>query len=179
MMRGGISSIFWAVPLLAIAVAGISGCAKPRKPPPPAPAPPPPLPPAPLVPKAAINMGLGDGELVWHLRAALNVAALNCRGTRAGTIAENYNRVLVQHKAGLAAAYEADLARHKAIAPASWQKDADRHMTQLYNFFAHPKGQARFCSVAQSEAAVAATLDPSKLLSHAPASLARLEAPFL
>lgn len=179
-MRGRIASFVWAAPLLAALAAGMSGCTKPRRAPPPVPAPPPPAPPPVLlVPRAAINSGISAGETVWHLRAALNVAALNCRGTRAGAIAENYNRALTRHKAALASAYEAELARHKSTLPAAWQKESDRHMTQVYNFFAHPKGQARFCAAAEGEAATAAGLDPARLPAHAPGALARLEAPFL
>ena len=79
---------------------------------------PPPPPPMPLPPGGAAsstrlpgygadgvrvtpNRGLSRDEAIWNFRAAINVAALNCQGPVWGVIAQNYNRMIVVHKAQL------------------------------------------------------------------------------
>jgi len=120
-----------------------------------------------------INSGIDDEEAVWHLRAALNVAALACRED-AG-IMRGYNRLLVDRKPVLATAYAAETARFRATGA-----DAlDQHMSRLYNFFAQPPAQAAFCRAAAQEAARAATVPPAGFPAYAKGALDRLEAPIL
>jgi len=56
------------------------------------------------------NRGLSGEETTWHLRVALNVAALGCRGA----LVDGYNALLTAHKATLAATAEAVTMRYKA-----------------------------------------------------------------
>jgi hypothetical protein len=172
----------WGTLALLLAVAA---CARHPQPPAPSPAPPlaEPRPPSGAarglaVPApdtaghfATINSGVADKEALWHVRAALNVAALGCRGDRA--LLQNYNDFLKGRKVLLASAYAEEAARHRAAS------GLDRHMTQLYNFFAQPPAQADFCRVASTEAARLDAVPASQLTVHAPAALDRLEAPFL
>ena len=69
------------------------------------------LPPAliPSRPSASINVNLSEQESLWHLRSALNVAALSCRTGKGSGVASSYNRMLSRHKAALAAANAAVL----------------------------------------------------------------------
>ncbi|WP_414903372.1 SPOR domain-containing protein [Sphingomonas flavalba] len=151
----------------------LAGCAghkgRPAAPTPtPAPAPAPSPTPTPAPAPAAINRGISGAEAAWHLRAALNVAALSCNDR---ALADRYNRLLQDRRAPLAAAYAAETAR---FASAGGQAALDSHMTQVYNHFALPADRAAFCAAAAEALAGAAGAD---LPGYAPAALARLDAP--
>ena len=49
------------------------------------------------------NRALTPGEATWHLRVALNVAALGCRGPEEAATAAAYNALLKANEATLAA----------------------------------------------------------------------------
>lgn len=115
-----------------------------------------------------INSGIGRDEAMWHLRSALNVAALSC----GGTVAADYNAVLSRHKAALSKAYKVEAAEHRGSAA------MDRHITQIYNYFAQPPAQGGFCAVATGVTREARTVAPAGFPDFAVASLARLEVPF-
>lgn len=120
-----------------------------------------------------INSDLSPSEAMWHLRAALNVAALTCDRPGTMSIARNYNRLLGRQRTLLAAAYRAEGQRLGSAAA------TDAHVTQVYNFFAQPPVQARFCAVAGAVSAEAAALPAEGLEAFAPVALDRLMAPFL
>lgn len=113
------------------------------------------------------NSGIGSAEAVWHVRSALNVAALACddRG-----IVANYNALLKRQKTALAAAHKAELSRSGSASA------MDVHMTRLYNFFAQPPVQRRFCAAASGVAgeAVSARDFPQ----FASGAIDRLDRPF-
>jgi len=145
------------------------------------PAPPPPVvepTPAPTPaapPPETINSHLGEQEALWHVRAALNVAALSCGRTAAGaTLTPDYNRLLLQRKTVLAAAYRDEQQRFDA-APGG----LDHHMTLLYNYFAKPGTQANFCPMAAAVATEMTALPADALAAAAAPALARLEAALL
>lgn len=119
-----------------------------------------------------VNSGLSDAEAMWHLRSALNVAALSCDRSGKLGLAGQYNRMLGQQRKALATAYRAEGSRHGSAAA------TDAHVTQVYNFFAQPAAQARFCAAASQVAAEAAALPADALPGFAPKGLARLTAPF-
>ena len=137
---------------------------------PPTPAPTPAAP-----PPETINSHLGEQEALWHVRAALNVAALSCGRTAAGaTLTPDYNRLLLQRKTVLAAAYRDEQQRFDA-APGG----LDHHMTLLYNYFAKPGTQANFCPMAAAVATEMTALPADALAAAAGPALARLEAALL
>lgn len=162
-------------------LAAIAGCAS-RPSPPPQPTQPVPRPQPPAGAAASltlppndghggyrtINSGIGSEEAAWHVRSALNVAALSC----GGTLPADYNAILARHKAALAKAYKTEAAEHRGNAA------MDGHITQIYNYFAQPPAQAGFCAVAADVARQARTLAPAGFNDFAVNSLDRLEAPF-
>lgn len=145
----------------------------------------PPAPPAtvpPVVatrPVAAINANLSQAEALWHMRAALNVAALSCRNAKVAGVAPAYNRMLARHKAVLATAYAAEAAPFRARHGAKWAAPYDTHATRIYNFFAMPTEQAQFCKTAMLVLGKANAMAPEAVTGFAPAALAQLEAPFI
>jgi hypothetical protein len=173
---------------LAIALVGLNACATRQvevaATPPPAPAPLGPMPQPPAGGYAGMttparqadgsyatpNRDLDAAAAVWHLRVALNVAALGCRGAEGAAITAGYNTMLTRDKAALARANAA------TIKAAGGQAAYDEAMTQLYNYFAQPSAKAAFCAAAASVTTMlagAATIDAA-----APAALAALDRPF-
>lgn len=121
------------------------------------------------------NRGLSGEETTWHLRVALNVAALGCRGA----LVDGYNALLIAHKAALAATADAVTMRYKARFGQGWQAQHDDAMTRLYNFWALPPAQGAFCAAAQAVLAEVTTLAPDALPGFAITALPRIEAPLV
>jgi hypothetical protein len=120
---------------------------------------------------ATPNHGLSGNAAIWHLRVALNVAALGCRGAEGTAITSGYNAMLSRAKAELAVAGTA------AIKAEGGQAGYDETMTRLYNYFAQPGAQAAFCTAAATVTTDLATA-PALGSAAAPA-LAALDQPFV
>ncbi len=118
-----------------------------------------------------INSDLTPAEAVWHLRSAINVAALACDRQGKAGVAAGYNALLARQKKAFAAAYRAETVRAGA-------KALDAHVTQIYNFYAQPPAQAGFCAVATEVGKAALDVTPEGFEAYAPTALAKLQAPF-
>jgi hypothetical protein len=125
------------------------------------------------------NKALTPGETVWHVRVALNVAALGCRGPEEAATAAAYNAMLRANQATLAAAASASEAVFQARHGAAWQARYDDDMTRLYNFFAQPPAHDGFCQTAEAVLRESAAVAPADFPAFATAAMPRLEAPFL
>ena len=160
---------------------------------PPAPAPvqpmPQPLPPLGATPNMQVppigadgrrvtpNRNLSAQATLWHVRMALNVAALSCQG-QADAARLQYNQFLKQHKAVLARANAAVDGEYKAKFGGAAIPQREKLNTVVYNFFALPPAQARFCAQAVAIGAAVNGLSSDQLLAYAPEGLAALEQPF-
>ncbi len=150
--------------------------------------------PAPTMPKGAsptivIPVALADGTYptpnrnlttsakVWHLRAALNVAALACRGPQELTIVAGYNALLSAQKPVLAKA-EATYASEYKAGGGDWQDRYDDSMTRLYNFFSQSPARDEFCAAAGVVLAQSTGLTAEALPAFAAQNLPLLERPF-
>ncbi|WP_375398580.1 hypothetical protein [uncultured Sphingomonas sp.] len=127
---------------------------------------------------ATPNRGLSPAEATWHLRAALNVAALNCRDADEGLTVANYNRLLAANRVALAAATDAVDTRYRASFGAAWVDARETAMTRVYNFFAQPPAHDAFCVAAKQVLTEAQSVEPADLAAFAVARLADLERPF-
>lgn len=112
---------------------------------------------------------------IWHLRAALNVAALSCPARTGPAIVQRYNAILKDRRAILAAAWAAETDRFRRTGDAGWQAAFDTDMTRLYNRFASPGAQPRFCIAADAIASEAASVAPADFEAFAATALARIE----
>lgn len=113
----------------------------------------------------------------WHLRAALNVAVLQC--AKAGDpMEQQYNAFLAVHKAALARAHEGLKAEYRRSHGSAWQDRFDDDMTRLYNFYAQPPAREGFCRAAAPLVATAATTPTAGLDGFAAPALASLDVPF-
>jgi hypothetical protein len=172
----------------SLAMLALNGCAKRTPVAAPAPVPVPiapvrtaaPLPPDGAAANLTVPARLPDGSYatpnrspspaaaLWHLRAAFNVAALNCSDA---ALAPAYNRLLTAHRAALTGA-------HRDLSAQLGQAAFDPAMTRLYNYFALPPVTARFCAAAGPLLQQAAALAPGTLAEFAPAALAAIDRPF-
>lgn len=88
--------------------------------------------------------------MVWNLRAALNVAALQCQFEPSLLTVQNYNAILADHKQELAQSY-AVLAKYferSAKSKKEGQNALDQFGTRTYSGFATVAAQFGFCTTA-------------------------------
>ncbi|WBO23398.1 hypothetical protein [Sphingomonas abietis] len=125
-----------------------------------------------------INYGIDPIQTEWHVRAALNVAAIGCRSAADGALVAAYNAMLSRQKTVLAAANTSVEARFRK-AGGNWQSAHDAYMTRLYNFFSQPAAKPGFCAVADEIGPQAAAVPTGEFATFAATALPKLEAPFL
>ncbi|MFV0623063.1 hypothetical protein ACBY01_03490 [Sphingomonas sp. ac-8] len=123
------------------------------------------------------NRALSSAATVWHLRSALNVAALQCNVSDP-TIVAQYNTLLRTQGKNLTAAYKTLEAEYRK-GGGDWQDRLDDSMTRLYNFFAQPPVQKEFCARAVPMIASAAALPAGGFESFALGALPQLDQPFV
>jgi hypothetical protein len=87
-------------------------------------------------------------NLVWNLRAALNVAALQCQFAAPLMTVRNYNTLLSQHGVELNTAYNTLNNYFRRTAKGKWQRAFDTHTTRTYNGFSTMHAQIGFCETA-------------------------------
>lgn len=175
---------------LALAVAGCATAPAPVKPPPVvATLPPPPVMPAggyigmksaPKRPDGVYitpNLDNTDQAAVWHLRNALNVAALGCDQAGGGVL-DLYNAWLNTHAAAINRYYQAYVREWQATGWGDWQRVYDDNQTRIYNFYAQPAMRRAFCAIAREEVAQVGQVAEADLPAFARASLLRLDRPF-
>lgn len=122
------------------------------------------------------NLAASEAAAVWHLRGALNVAALACRDG-GDVLAASYNGWIRAQKATLAAA-ERSYAGEWRAAGGDAQDRYDDAMTRLYNFYGQPAMRPEFCAAAGSVLAEVAAVPAAGLAGYARGALARLDRPF-
>lgn len=109
----------------------------------------PPKTPGIMVPKAIILVRPTPTEArahaVWTLRAALNVAALQCQGSPFLRTVDNYNQMLKKHGDELAAAQTTMKSHYSRTMKSGGTAAYDRYNTRSYNSFSTLDAQYNFC----------------------------------
>lgn len=123
------------------------------------------------------NRNLSAIATLWHVRMALNVAALSCRSS-ADAILLSYNQFLKTHKTTLAKANAAVDTEYKGRFGAQAFAQRETINTRVYNFFALPPVQQAFCERATMVGGVVNQMTPADLAAYAPSALASMEQPF-
>ncbi len=100
-----------------------------------------------ILPKA--TAAENQATLVWSLRSALNVGALQCNFEPTLMTTNNYNAMLTNHRDELAAAYATLNAYFKRTTKtvAAAQKAFDAYNLKIYSSFSAVTGQLAFCTV--------------------------------
>jgi hypothetical protein len=91
-----------------------------------------------------------QAELVWNLRSALNVAALQCQFEPTLLSVLNYNIILENHKEELKKAFDTMTKYYTRVAKVKkdGQTNMDRFSTRAYSGFTAVQGQYGFCQTA-------------------------------
>ncbi|CAN5193842.1 hypothetical protein BH11PSE5_BH11PSE5_23460 [soil metagenome] len=123
------------------------------------------------------NRNMTGEQALWHVRMALNVAALSCRD--AGDImGVNYNSMLRIHVLPLSRANMTADATYVVKYGADAVTMRDKIYTVVYNYFSLPPAQKAFCPVARDVVTTINGMAPEALIPYAPEALKRLEKPF-
>lgn len=88
--------------------------------------------------------------MVWNLRAALNVAALQCQFAPTLRTLPNYNAILKDHATELNSSY-ATLTKYfvrTAKTPKAGQTELDQYGTRVYSSYSAVYSQLSFCAIA-------------------------------
>jgi hypothetical protein len=85
---------------------------------------------------------------IWSLRAALNVAALQCQFSPYFATVWNYNQLLKHHSAELEKSRLGVIAHFKRLDGAKAPKSFDQYNTRVYNSFSTLDAQMAFCTKA-------------------------------
>lgn len=123
------------------------------------------------------NRGVTSNTALWHVRMALNVAALSCHDTGDRALSQ-YNQMLHVHKAVLGAANAAVDRNYTFEYGGTGIARREQLNTVVYNFFSLPPVQPTFCKAAIEVGAKMLSLPSSALLGYAPEALETLEKPF-
>ncbi len=124
------------------------------------------------------NLDNTDQAAVWHLRNALNVAALGCDQAGGGVV-EPYNAWIKAHAVVIDRYYQAYIREWQAPNWWDWQRVYDDNQTRIYNFYAQPAMRSAFCAVARVEIAKVGQVADDDLPAFARAALLRLDRPFV
>ncbi|MES2753193.1 MAG: hypothetical protein V4659_00865 [Pseudomonadota bacterium] len=117
-----------------------------------------------------------EAALLWSLRAALNVAALQCDLAQSLLTVDNYNAMLGDHRAELKKSFDTldrYFVRIKKSKPAG-QTALDQYGTRIYSSFSTVGGQLTFCQTAHSIGRDAIFTPRGQLLSVAQARMREL-----
>ena len=182
---------------LALALAACAG--KPLPPPPPPPPPPPlvevppparPIPPDGSAPslvtpeigadgqRESVNRKVSTNQIVWNLRSAYTVAALDCRDPRNVAILANYRAFLVRNATVLKSIYDAMDHEFRAKYQRGGEKLRDDYLTVLYNHYALPPTKDEFCNVVDQVLQDGVNVPPDQLVMLATAKVPLIEKVF-
>lgn len=125
-----------------------------------------------------VGPDLSPDEVAWHVRAGLNVAALACRDEDAATMVAQYNAMLANDRAPLAAARAGVESGYRVRFGGAWQARDDDDMTRLYNHFATPEAHDAFCATARELLRDSETVEPGEFYAFARYALPQLEQAF-
>jgi hypothetical protein len=105
-----------------------------------------------MTPKAVVLRDLTPAEAeanaIWNVRAALNVAALQCQFSRFLRTVNNYNDMLKHHGEELTGAQTTMLGHFRKQAKTRGASSFDQYTTRTYNSYSTLDAQYRFCDVA-------------------------------
>lgn len=177
------------------AVIALAGCSTPAPPPPPPPPvvtiPPRPSPPLgaapnltipPLGPTGArttVNSNLSTAQIVWNLRSAFNVAALNCLDPEFAPILPGYTSFLETHKKALSTVNkDLDKSFRENFGAKIYIRERETYQTQVYNYFALPPVQPSFCNAALQVSNELLTVPAGQLETYAIGGLDKVDTPF-
>lgn len=128
--------------------------------------------------RETINRDLGPLETLWHVRAALNVAALSCTAPQYARLIDDYNAFITNNKSSLRRAHDAILQKFRREVGNGYKSAHDRHQTSLYNYWSFSPLRRPFCDQAVEVSQRAIVTPSDGLNDFAAPALTQLEQPF-
>nr|WP_137676273.1 hypothetical protein [Parerythrobacter lutipelagi] len=128
--------------------------------------------------RRTVNYGLSTAQTVWNLRAALNVAALNCQSAAHVDILPAYSLLLERDKRALSGINNTITSEFRAEYGRDYRSNFDNYMTQVYNYYALPPTQRNFCDTALAISREYMLTDGAQLETFAIGALPRIERVF-
>jgi hypothetical protein len=128
--------------------------------------------------RPTVNANLSEDQTAWNLRSAFNVAALNCLADSHADIVPNYERFLELHAGELREINQALRAEFQARHGREGLARQDVYMTSVYNYFALPPVQRRFCEAVVPLTNEALTIEQGQLAGFADRALDEIEGVF-
>lgn len=132
----------------------------------------------------SLNLGLPGATpaelragLVWNMRAALNVAALQCQFEPTLLTLSNYNAMIAHHRGELASSFDTLSAYFQRVGGKgkAGQTALDQYGTRIYSGYSTVQAQRNFCQVAGSVGRQAIFAPRSKLYEVAQARMGELK----
>ncbi|MEP2101924.1 MAG: hypothetical protein ABJP02_10490 [Parasphingorhabdus sp.] len=128
--------------------------------------------------RQTINRDLGPLETLWHVRAALNVAALSCTGPQYARLVSDYNAFIGNNKKYLRNANNAIISKYRREQGSGYKKVHDRHQTSLYNYWSFSPLRRPFCDQAVQVSQRAIITEEDGMKDFGAQALVELEKPF-
>ncbi|GAA0467376.1 hypothetical protein GCM10009096_05190 [Parasphingorhabdus litoris] len=128
--------------------------------------------------RQTINRDLGPLETLWHVRAALNVAALSCTGPQYARLVSDYNAFIGNNKKYLRNANSAIISKFRREQGSGYKQAHDRHQTSLYNYWSFSPLRRPFCDQAVQVSQRAIITKEDGMKDFGAQALAELEKPF-
>jgi hypothetical protein len=125
------------------------------------------------------NVDLSPEQALWHLRIALNVAALNCRGPEGPILIDNYSKFLTNNRRAIAASERWVIADQGRKNGTNGIAARDALSTRLYNYFAQPPVLQHFCPTAFNIAGLAAIEPTATILPFSSSRVVEIDQPFV
>ncbi len=125
--------------------------------------------------RQSVNRGISPTQMVWNLRSAFNVAALNCSDPKHAEILPRYKVFLKAYGKALTAMNRKVDAEFKARYGAKFTAPREAYMTSVYNHFALPPVMNEFCNAALAVTGDMAGVKPAELEAFALRSLPSIE----
>jgi hypothetical protein len=117
-------------------------------------------------------------EAVWKMRAALNVAALQCQYDPALKVVDNYNQFVRRHSSELESARTTMEGNYRRRFGKSWAGQFDRYNTRNYNSFSATGAQVAYCTKMGEVGTKTLAMDPGTLAPYAETTVPEIRAIF-
>jgi hypothetical protein len=117
-------------------------------------------------------------EALWKMRAALNVAALQCQYDPALKVVDNYNQFVKRHSTELESARAAMEGNYRRRFGKAWAGQFDRYNTRNYNSFSATGVQVAYCNKMGEVGTKSLAMEPGTLTAYAVTTVPEIRAIF-
>ncbi len=125
--------------------------------------------------RKSVNRGISPAQIVWNLRSAYNVAALNCMQPKHAEILTGYRNFLNSNLRTLLKANRTVDAEFRGLYGKRSVASREKYMTVVYNHFAFPPIMTEFCDAVLVMSREAQTVKATELEAFAARSLPSIE----